>query len=129
MKNNWPQIFMPVQNKTDPGSVPSRSVPYRFIKGPLPLDWMAACGRLPGRALHVGLCLWYLHGLRKEVSVVCSYRVLAEFGVKRHAAYRALKALEQAGLISVIRGPGKSPRVTLLQVRPDSHLYVNRNPV
>jgi DNA-binding GntR family transcriptional regulator len=47
--------------------------------------------------------------------VVCSYRVLDEWGVKRHAAYRALKALEREGLIQVIRGPGRSPRVTLLQ--------------
>jgi hypothetical protein len=94
---------------------PSRSVPYRFIKGPLPLEWMAAAGRLPGHALHVGLCLWYLAGLRRTETAVASYSVFAQFGVKRHAAYRALKAMERAELISVVRGPGRSPRVTLLQ--------------
>ena len=95
--------------------LPSRSTPYRFIKGPLAFDWMAAAGRLPGRALQVGLCVWYLVGLRRMETVVTSYGIFAQFGVNRYAAYRALKALERAKLVSVMRGPGRSPRVTLLQ--------------
>jgi hypothetical protein len=92
-----------------------RRTPYRFIMG-LPLEWAAACGRLPGRALHVGVCLWHLAGLNKTHSVVCSYGLLRKFGVKRHAAYRALKVLEEAGLIKVVRGRGQSPRVMLQQI-------------
>lgn len=106
---------------------PIRLVPYRFIKGPLPFEWMSTAGRLPGRALHVGLGLWYLVGLQRMETVVASYRVLAQFGVNRYAAYRALAVLERAGLISVIRGPGRSPRVTLLQncVKPRDRTEVN----
>jgi hypothetical protein len=41
------------------------------------------------------------------------WKLVGELGVRRHSGYRALKALKAAGLISVVRQPGRSPVVTL----------------
>ena len=88
----------------------------KFLKGPIPLDWLQGAGHLPGKALHVGIVLRYLSGVERSSEVKFSYSLAEKFGVKRHAAYRALKALEQTGLIKILRGKGKSPRVQLLEM-------------
>jgi hypothetical protein len=85
----------------------------RFLKGPVPLDWLATAARLPGRALHVGIVIWFRSGLTKNRSVRLSRAQLAPFGIDRHTLRRALTVLEAAKLVSVTRGPGKSPVVTL----------------
>lgn len=85
----------------------------RFIKGPVCLKWAGKAACLPGKSLHVGLALWYLRGLKKSSTVVLTSTAQEIFGVKRHAAYRALIQLERAGLVTVVRANGKAPRVTL----------------
>lgn len=86
----------------------------RFLKGPVPLDWLAAAARLPGRALHVGIVVWFRAGLTRNRSVRLSRAQLVPFGVDRFAMRRALAALEAAKLLSVTRASGRSPVVTLL---------------
>jgi DNA-binding transcriptional ArsR family regulator len=81
--------------------------------GPIPMEWLEQAGCLPGRALHVGISIWHWHFIKKERTITLSIRKLVEIGVKRGSAYRALSALEEAGLISVERHVGRSPRVTL----------------
>ena len=88
----------------------------RFLKGPVPMSWLSRAAALRGKALHVGLAVWHLVGMRKSATVSLSRRVLAELGVRRHASYRALKSLEAAGLVSISRRPGCLSRVTLLPV-------------
>jgi len=88
----------------------------KFLKGPVPLDWLQCAGHLPGKALHVGIALQFLFGVHQSSEVKFSYSLAETFGVKRHAAYRALKALEQTGLIKTERKNGKSPRVQLLEM-------------
>jgi hypothetical protein len=34
----------------------------RFLKGPVPMPWLATAARLPGKALAVGIALWRLGG-------------------------------------------------------------------
>ncbi len=85
-----------------------------FIRGPLPLAWVSHAATLPGKSLAVGMAIWFRTGCRpdrKYVSVCNS--TLKRFGVSRTAGYRALRALEQAGLITVERHRGRCPRVTL----------------
>jgi hypothetical protein len=86
----------------------------RFIKGPIPVAWLATAASLPlTKAVQTGLAIWYLAGLRKSKTVVLSNLMLASFNVGPQAKYRCLKALEDAGLISVEYRPQKNPRVTL----------------
>jgi len=95
-----------------PSSSTGRRAP--FIKGPLPLHWMAEAAGLPGRCLQVGLVIWYLHGLTKQKQFRLRREPLSAFGVERHAARRALVRLRDAGLIEVEFHRGRRPVVTLL---------------
>jgi hypothetical protein len=85
-----------------------------FIKGPLPLRWIQAAARLPGRTLQVALALWYLAGLKKTSTVRLTSKPLVEMGVSRDAKYDGLARLEEAGLIAVQRQLGQAPLVSLL---------------
>ena len=77
-----------------------------FLKGPVPMSWLSSAGHLPGRALHVGVVLWMLAGMRRTGSVVLAPSRLREMGVSRHAAHRALRRLEAAVLVSIERVRG-----------------------
>jgi DNA-binding transcriptional ArsR family regulator len=88
----------------------------KFLKGPVPLTWLELAARLPGRALHVGIVIWFLAGLTDCRTVALSSAVLLRFGVDPRSSYRALVALERAHLVTVQRRRGRHPRVTLLEV-------------
>jgi hypothetical protein len=100
-------------------AVPTRRRPpvrtKRFLKGPIPWGWLAAACSLPGKALHVGIALWLWAGIEKSSQVRLGTSRLAQVGASRHSAYRALNALESAGLVTVARRKGKSPLVTILE--------------
>jgi hypothetical protein len=100
---------------------PVRSTPLRprrvepFLKGPIPWSWLTLAARLPGKALQVGLALWFRSGLTKSSTVSLSLSSLKEsLSVHRDAARRGLAALEQAELVRVKRRPGRKPQVTIL---------------
>ena len=84
-----------------------------FIKGPLPVSWFVRAAQLPGRAIHVGLLVWFRVGCERTRTVRLAPGHRDLFGLNRHAVYRGLRALEQAGLITVSRSPGRAPVVTL----------------
>lgn len=84
-----------------------------FLKGPIPLDWLAVAACLPGRSLHVGVALWLRSGVEKSNRVKLPQKLMREFGVDRHAVYRGLRHLEDAGLVSVDRRSGRLARVTI----------------
>jgi hypothetical protein len=86
----------------------------RFLKGPVPLPWLEAAARLPGKSLHAGIALWYAAGLARSAAVPLSNISGVRFGLDRNAKYRALAWLEDAGLITVERKLGRAPVVTLL---------------
>lgn len=91
----------------------------RFLKGPVPWNWLARAASLPGRALHMGNVLWYWAGItRTRVVAISLSRVAREFGVSRTALARGLAALERAELVSVERHAGRKPTVTLHDARP-----------
>jgi hypothetical protein len=86
----------------------------RFLKGPVPWDWIVRASALPGKALVIGLCLWRLQGATKSPTVTLSNAELSPFRIDRAAKSRALDALEKAGLITAVRKTGRWPIVTLL---------------
>jgi hypothetical protein len=105
------QALVPVQ-----GQAPGKYVSHggRFIKGPIPLDWIGRAACLPGKTLHVALALQYLSGLQKTHTVKLGAKALAVMGVARDAKYEALDRLEEVGLITVERTRGRIPVVTIL---------------
>jgi hypothetical protein len=88
-----------------------------FLKGPIPLAWLEAASRLPGKSLHAGLALWFSAGVMRSSSVPLSNVASQRFGLDRNAKYRALIWLERAGLVKVERKLGRAP-VVAIQAAP-----------
>jgi len=93
---------------------PSSTRTKKFLKGPISLNWLGTAAKQSGKALHVGVALWFLSGLKRRQKVALSQSILNLFGVSRYSGYRGLTQLEKVGLISVVRHPGRNPIVTLL---------------
>lgn len=108
-------VTLPREKKTPP----RHKTGEKFLKGPIPLNWLSRAAQLQGKSLQVGLSLWFLAGLTSSKTVKLSQSTLCDFGVNRHCKYRALKWLEDAKLISVKGENGQSPEVTLLAAEED----------
>lgn len=96
----------------------SSSKPMRikgeFLKGPIPLAWLTVASKLNGKApLAVALAIWFEAGRSRCKEVTLATAILNRFGVNRKAKYRALEALDKAGLISVNRKPRRNPVITI----------------
>ena len=87
-----------------------------FLRGPIPLDWLGSAATLPGKTLHVGIALWWLHGMAKGKPFKLTQKALQTLNVERDAAGAALARLEQVGLIRVVRTPGQRPTVSIIVV-------------
>jgi DNA-binding transcriptional ArsR family regulator len=93
----------------------TRHVQGYFLRGPIPLDWLTACREMSGKTIMTALAIWWqsgMHDTREGLKITT--KGLARFGVDRKAKDRALKSLEEAGLIAVAREPGKNPVVGIL---------------
>lgn len=105
-------VVLPSTKKT-----PRHKPGQKFVKGPIPLDWLSVAAKLPGKALHVAVALWFRAGIRKSNQMRFPMSWLDRvFGVNRTSAYRGLAVLEKGGLVSVVRHRGRASIVTLLEV-------------
>jgi len=110
----------PPRKRERVGRPPRHRPGERFLRGPIPWDWLTKAARQPGRALHVALELWRWAGIKRTREISLSLSGAArELGTSRSALSRGLRALEGAGLVSVERKAGRKPTVTLLDVRCD----------
>lgn len=119
---SWPDVDS-IRLPTSPATPPAVRKPRfrqgeKFLRGPIPWPWLSKAARLPGQALQVGLVLWHLDGFKKTGVVDLSRVPLEDFGVSRQAAYRGLKALEDADLVTAGRRRGRKTRVTILSLNP-----------
>jgi hypothetical protein len=113
------------ENKVQ-GALPSKLPPRhkrgeKFLKGPIPWNWLCKAAHLCGKAFQVAIAIWFLAGVHKRREVKISGPAVADLGVNRHAYYRGLKVLEHAGLVSVQRAPGRKALVTILDFIDDLH--------
>jgi hypothetical protein len=90
-----------------------REIVGPFLKGPIPLHWLERAAQLGGKALHVGISLWFLKGVTGSNTVRFNQNRQGRYGVKRDAARRGLKKLEGNGLIKVNRKNGRSLEVVI----------------
>jgi hypothetical protein len=87
-----------------------------YIRGPLPLSWWeSACSLSGPKVLSLSLAVWFLQGLRDRMDgLELSTVTLERFGVVGGSSKsRALAVLEEAGLLQVVRSPGKNPFVSI----------------
>jgi|GEM_PF-716843 len=124
---NPKRLALPTSKATQKTNTkPPRHKPgEKFLKGPIPWIWLVTAAHQPGKALHVAIVLWFLAGVKRTRTVALSGTVLRALGVNRHSSYRGLAALEQAGLVSVERHPGRNPVVTLREVMSTCHSRQN----
>jgi len=101
-------------------SVPRHQPGERFLRGPVPWAWLEAAARQPGKGLHVGVVLWQLVGMKRSACVTLNLSRLGTLGVSRYAASRGLKALRAARLVRFEKRPGRTTRVTVLNVSADA---------
>jgi DNA-binding transcriptional ArsR family regulator len=94
-----------------------KKIKGKFLKGPIPLEWLKIAAPLPGKAIQISLCIWFLKGVQRKNTVKLSYKLLKGFSVSRSSSYRGLKSLEAAGLVDVSRRMGSSPLVTILDLK------------
>lgn len=85
-----------------------------FVKGPMPLSWISRAAQLPGKSLNAGIACWYLKGLKESHRFKFSNIVANKFGLNKDSKLRALKNLEDAGLIRCTRVQGRSVVVEML---------------
>lgn len=86
----------------------------KFIKGPIPLEWITRANALPGKAGAVGLALWFLVGVKSSRTIKLTGEVEQIAACDRKSKYTALAALETAGLITVKRRAGAMAVATIL---------------
>ncbi len=98
-----------------PIPVKTKQIKGEFLKGPIPLGWLACAAKLSGKApLAVALAIWFQAGQRRSKEVPLTTAVIERFGIDRKAKYRGLSALEKVGLVRVRRKPWRNPVVTIL---------------
>ena len=86
----------------------------RFVKGPIPAEWLEQAARLSGKALHAALAIRYLDGFRGTGTVQLRPSTRNDYGMDRFSCNRALDQLKAAGLITVLRKAGAAPVVTIM---------------
>jgi len=94
--------------------VDRRHIKGHFVRGPIPLSWISKAAHLPGKSLNAGLACWYLMYLKKSNKFKLSNIVANKFGLNKDSKLRALKNLEDAGLIRCTRVQGRSVVVEML---------------
>lgn len=85
-----------------------------FLKGPIPGDWLHTATGLPGRSLHVGLAIWFKHGLTKKQQFNITPPERRRFNIPDHAFRRGVRCLEEAGLIQVERRTGRPSLIRII---------------
>jgi hypothetical protein len=85
-----------------------------FIKGPIPISWIAKANRLGGTVGIVGLALWFYQGIHKGRPFSISKRFDEITGVTRQTRQSSLKKLHLAGLIDLDLKRGAYPVIRII---------------
>jgi hypothetical protein len=91
-----------------------------FLRGPVPLAWLARAHAAGGSALAVGLALWFVRGVSgKAGPVKVDSSTRRRFGLSRDQTGYGLRALEAAGLAGYVKkGRGRCAVVEIVERPP-----------
>ncbi len=89
-----------------------------FIKGPVPLEWLSAVAKLPGKCLNVAMAIQWLMGMSGGKPAKLTAKALRSLNVSDDTTSDCLRRMEQAGLIDVTRQPGQR---SVICVRDNFH--------
>ena len=87
----------------------------KFLKGPIPLDWLTAAAQLPGKAINVGIALWWLDGMSKTGILKLTRQSQLALNISKDAERDGLRRLQRAGLIELTTRPGQRHNVRIVK--------------
>ena len=87
-----------------------------FLHPKIEMLWIEKAAQLGIQALMVGMLLHFRSVWCGRESVTLPKELLDKFHISRGVKQRALKSLEEAGLVSIVQETGHSPVVTLRKV-------------
>ena len=97
------------------GNWEHKPIHKRFLKGPIPLDWLAAAAQLPGKAINVGLALWWLAGMSKTGVLKLTRQSQIAMNISKDAERDGLRRLQRAGLIEIAARPGQRHSIRIIK--------------
>lgn len=86
----------------------------RFIKGPIPLDWLRAANTCGRKSVSVATMIWFAAGLQRSNPVKLSPAILSELAIPSRTAKQVLERMQDVGIVTVEFHRGRSPMVTIL---------------
>src|SRR5688572_10076790 len=86
----------------------------KFLRGPIPWDWIQHAMRLSPQCWIVGTHLWFQAGCKRTRTVLFCQTWGEPLGISFYTMRRAIRRMERAGLISIERRPGHGLTVTIL---------------
>ena len=96
--------------------ITSRQAAKFFLHPKIEMLWVEKAAQIGLPALLVGILLHFRSVWCGRDSVTLPKELLDKFQISRGVKQRALRSLEEAGLISVFQETGRSPVVTLRKV-------------
>ena len=90
--------------------IPKHAQGGRFVRGPIPYDWLCVALSFGGKAASLAWAIWWLG----SNPIRLTQRTLRNFNVSTRTARRLFVKFERAGLIQVDSRRGRGPDVTLL---------------
>lgn len=103
--------------------LPKHKQGERFVRGPIPCDWLhraLACG---GKSGNLALALWWLAGMQRCNPIRLTRQVARDFNISPRCVRRLLSKFGRAGLVQVARKRGRGPQVVLLN--PSGEIVAN----
>lgn len=92
-----------------------------FLRGPVPMPWLAQAQTLTLAAMGVALALWFQRGVRRHGGPVkVTSAVRRHMGLSNDQARRGIQALATAGLLRVWKGGRGRCAVVQIVATPSS---------
>jgi hypothetical protein len=95
-------------------TIPKHHPGEKFVRGPIPFDWLQPALALGGKAGNLAWAIWFRAGIERQNPIKLTGRTLRDFHISPRAARRLLRDFEKAGLVQVDQKRGRGPMVTLL---------------
>ena len=115
-------IMLPIEEKRlafkhpKLAEITSKQTAKFFLHPKIEMLWVEKAAQLGIPALMVGILLHFRSVWCGKDSVTLPKELLDKFHISRGVKQRALKSLEEAGLVSIVQETGHSPVVTLRKV-------------
>ena len=115
-------IMLPIEEKRlaykhpKLAEITSKQAAKFFLHPKIEMLWVEKAAQLGLPALMVGILLHFRAVWCGKDSVTLPKELLDKFHISRGVKQRALRSLEEAGLVSIVQETGRSPVVTLRKV-------------